>query len=230
MIPLKDTVPTRTTPWVNYVLIGLNCLLFIYELGWGPQLPRFLHRVGLVPRLVVAGGGDGIGGILSAWLPFFSHMFFHGGWLHLLGNMLYLWIFGDNVEDRLGHGAYVFFYLWCGLVAAGVHVATNPHSMVPTIGASGAVAGVMGAYFLLYPRARVVTLVPIIFFFTIIELPAFFFLGIWFLMQLLQGMTSLAGPRQIYGGIAWWAHIGGFVCGQLLVTGMLRRHRHSSGR
>lgn len=215
MIPLRDTIPSRTTPYINYLLIILNVLIFIYELSWGGQLPRLLDVYGLIPARFFALHASHRASVLSISVPFLSHMFFHGGWLHLLGNMLYLWIFGDNVEDRLGHGAYLIFYLVCGLAAAVVHLLTNTRSIVPTIGASGAVAGVMGAYFIFYPRARVVTLLPIFFFFYIVEIPAFFFLGFWFLLQIMEGFSTLHSQLPAYGGIAWWAHIGGFLFGQL---------------
>jgi len=142
-------------------------------------------------------------------------MFLHGGWLHLFGNMLYLWIFGDNVEDRLGHLRYLIFYLLSGIGASFVHIWLNPSSRLPTIGASGAIAGVMGAYFTLYPRARVITLLPFFFFFYLVEIPAFFFLGFWFILQFVSGSTALL-TRLPHGGIAWWAHVGGFLFGATL--------------
>ncbi|MBN2332641.1 MAG: rhomboid family intramembrane serine protease [Deltaproteobacteria bacterium] len=228
MIPLRDTIPSRTTPYVNYLLISLNIVLFGYELSWGGQISRLIAGFGVVPaHFFTAPIGPEIG-LPVRYLPFLTHMFFHGGWLHLLGNMLYLWIFGDNVEDHLGHGGYLLFYLAAGVVAAMVHVVTNPHSQLPTIGASGAVAGVMGAYFLLYPRARIITLLPIFFFFTIVEVPAFLFLGFWFLLQLLEGVSAVGGRGAAYGGIAWWAHIGGFLFGQGYL--LLFRQRRKNNR
>ena len=225
MIPLRDTIPSRTIPYVNYLLIVVNVLVFIYELSWGGQLPRLLGGYGLIPaRFFVLHASHKVSPVI-VYLPFISYMFFHGGWLHLLGNMLYLWIFGDNIEDRLGHGCYLIFYLVCGLAAAVVHLLTNTNSVVPTIGASGAIAGVMGAYLMLYPRARVVTLLPIFFFFYIVEIPAFFFLGFWFLLQLVQGFSTLASHAPVYGGIAWWAHIGGFLFGQLVAFLLVKSRR-----
>ena len=144
-------------------------------------------------------------------------MFLHGGWLHLLGNMLFLYIFGDNVEDRLGHVRYFFFYILCGVLAIVAHLITNPSSRVPTIGASGAIAGVMGAYFFLFPYARVVTLIFIFFFIDIIEIPAFFFLAFWFILQFLNGTMSFSAQNALSGGVAWWAHIGGFLAGIVLL-------------
>lgn len=229
MIPLRDTIPSRTIPYVNYLLIAANILVFFYELSWGPQLPRLLGFYGLIPaRFFVLYASPGVSPVI-VYLPFISHMFFHGGWLHLLGNMLYLWIFGDNVEDRLGHGGYLLFYLGCGLAAAVMHLLTNTHSLVPTIGASGAIAGVMGAYFMLYPRARIVTLLPIFFFFTLVEIPAFFFLGFWFLLQLVQGFSALGSRASVYGGIAWWAHIGGFLFGQFVVFLLVKQRKNKKG-
>jgi membrane associated rhomboid family serine protease len=152
-------------------------------------------------------------GLLSGALPLLTSMFLHGGWLHFLGNMLYLWVFGDNIEDRIGHFGFLGFYLTCGLAAAFLHIFTNTASIVPTVGASGAIAGVLGAYLVLFPGARVLTLVPIFFFFQLIELPALVFLGFWFVMQFFSGAMSLAAGEQQMGGTAWWAHIGGFVTG-----------------
>jgi len=179
----------------------------------GQYLQNFLFSWGLVPVNFFAPLTLSISGIVERMLPFITSMFLHGGWLHFLGNMLYLYIFGDNVEDRLGHFRYLVFYLLCGLASGVSHLVINWHSNVPTIGASGAIAGVMGAYFILYPRAKVLTLVPIFFFFQFVELPAFLFLGIWFLFQFL----SAAGASGQAGGIAWWAHIGGFVFGVIFL-------------
>jgi membrane associated rhomboid family serine protease len=144
-------------------------------------------------------------------------MFLHGGWLHILGNMLYLYIFGDNVEDFLGHARYLLFYLIVGMASFAAQISLNTHSMVPNVGASGAIAGVLGAYIVLYPRARVVTLLPLFIFFTVVEIPAFFFLGIWFLIQFVSGAVSIGEGTALSGGVAWWAHVGGFVAGILLL-------------
>jgi hypothetical protein len=203
MIPLRDVIPSRTFPIVTVLLIAVNALAFVYEILLPDLgLPRFLQIYGVVPAFF-------------AWPDVLTSMFLHGGWLHFLGNMLYLWIFGDNVEDRLGHFRFTGFYLLCGTAAALAHVASNPQSMVPTIGASGAIAGVMGAYFVLYPRSRILTLVPLFVVWELIEVPAILFLGIWFLMQLFSGVGSLAaGPETgAMGGIAFWAHVAGFVAG-----------------
>jgi membrane associated rhomboid family serine protease len=160
-------------------------------------------------------------GLVSGWLPIFTSMFLHGGWLHFLGNMLYLWIFGDNVEDRLGHLRYLVFYVLCGVAAALLHIFTNHGSTLPTVGASGAIAGVLGAYLVFFPGARVLALVPILFFFQLMELPALIFLGFWFVIQFFSGALSLAS--QPVGGTAWWAHIGGFMAGVIYAFKFKRR-------
>ena len=160
--------------------------------------------------------------------PFFTSMFLHGGWLHLIGNMWYLWIFGDNVEDRLGHIRYLVFYFACGVGAGVVHLLLNPNSMVPSVGASGAIAGVLGAYLVSYPFARILTLVPIFFFFQVIEIPALIVLGLWFVMQFFYGTASLAANSATGGGVAWWAHVGGFVIGIILVGRLARKPRYAS--
>ncbi len=224
MIPLRDDVPSRSVPVVNVTLIGLGVLAFIYELSLGRGLDGFVKRAAVVPTLFAGADGrlsmtESVAWILSPDLGVrvVLSMFLHGGWLHLLGNMLYLWIFGDNVEDRMGHVRYLAFYLLCGLIATMAHVWSEPRSPVPSIGASGAIAGVLGAYLALYPRAQVVTLLPLGFFTQLVKVPAFFFLLFWFLQQFLYGTLSL-GARSIQtGGVAWWAHIGGFAAGLALV-------------
>lgn len=212
MIPLRDNIVSRKVPFVNYALIGANILAFLLELGMGPNLEGFFHVFGLVPERVIAIATQAPSHIQWALIPFFTSLFLHAGWLHLIGNMLFLYIFGDNVEATLGHTRYLVFYFACGLAASLTHLISSPGSPVPTVGASGAIAGVLGAYFLLFPRARVLTLVPIFFFIQIVEIPAFIFLGIWFLLQFLSGSIALFSPKQI-GGVAWWAHIGGFAVG-----------------
>jgi membrane associated rhomboid family serine protease len=222
MIPLRDKNPTRTIPFVNYGIIALNVLVFLVELSVGKQIGGFIFQFGVVPaRLVEAVQTVQLNP--AAFYSLFSSMFLHGGWMHLVGNMLFLHVFGDNVEDRFGHTRYFFFYGISGLGAALTQVFFNPLSQIPMVGASGAIAGVLGAYMFLYPRARVITLIPIFFFFQIVELPAYFFLGFWFLLQFLSGMMAL-GIGADAGGVAWWAHIGGFACGALLLP-FLRKHR-----
>jgi membrane associated rhomboid family serine protease len=218
MIPLRDANPSRTFPFVNYVFIVLNALAFFLELSQGRAFSEFIVRFGIVPARFL--GTEGVS--LREGMTLISSMFLHGGWMHILGNMWFLHIFGDNVEDRLGHARYVLFYLLSGVGAALTQVALNPASAVPMVGASGAIAGVMGAYVLMYPRARIVTLVPIIVFLQVIELPAFVFLGLWFVIQMVSGLNSL-GIGSDAGGVAWWAHIGGFAAGALLLMIFLRR-------
>jgi membrane associated rhomboid family serine protease len=198
MIPLRDIVPSRTTPIVTISLIVANVLVFLYELTLGRAVDDFTLYFGLVPAAF-------------SWVAVFTSMFLHGGLFHVAGNMLYLWIFGDNVEDRMGHGRFLVFYLLCGTAAALAQTITAPDSVVPMVGASGAIAGVMGAYFVLYPKSRIVTLVPLFFFFQIIEVPAIFFLGIWFVMQFLSGIGSIGLAAT--GGVAFWAHVAGFLAG-----------------
>ena len=202
MIPLRDVIPSRTTPVVTISLIVLNVLVFLYELSLGDAVNDFTLYFGLVPAAF-------------SWVTVFTSMFLHGGLMHVGGNMLYLWIFGDNVEDRMGHGRFLVFYLLCGVAAALAQTIAAPDSTIPMVGASGAVAGVMGAYFVLYPHSRVVTLVPIIIFFQIFEVPALVFLGIWFVMQFLNGLGSIATTTggEPGGGVAFWAHVAGFLAG-----------------
>ena len=213
MIPLKDTIPSERYPITTIFLIMANIAVFFYEISLGRQLPELVKFAGVVPSRFFNPQLNVSPGFLGRYFPIFTSLFLHGGWVHLLGNMLYLWIFADNIEGRLGHFKFLTFYLLCGLGASLAHIFANPTSSVPSIGASGAIAGILGAYFILYPKSRIITLVPIFFFFQIIELPAFIFLGVWFLMQFFNGVLTL-GPRIAQaGGIAWWAHIGGFLSG-----------------
>lgn len=214
MIPIRDSMKSRSFPFVNLVLIVVNFWVFMKELMVEPyQLNQLYYTYGLVPADAVNAFMGGVP-VVSIMLPFFTAIFLHGGWVHIIGNMLYLWIFGDNVEDRLGHMCYLFFYLAAGLAGNIVHVAANPSSTVPVIGASGAVAGILGGYFVLFPRSRILALVPIFFFLTLMEVPALIFIAIWFIVQVFNGMASLGGTAN---AVAWWAHIGGFVAGALLV-------------
>ena len=227
MIPLKDINRSERTPFVTVTLILLNGLVFIYELSLGQKmLTQLVFNFGVVPSFFLNPDYWKSSGLAAGLFPLLSSMFLHGGWLHFLGNMLYLWVFGDNVEDRVGHIRFLFFYLICGFAAAFLHVFTNPSSSLPTVGASGAIAGVLGAYLVLFPGARVLTLVPIFFFFQLIELPALIFLGFWFVMQFFSGAISLTGGETQMGGTAWWAHIGGFVAGVLMIW----RFRNQSRR
>lgn len=213
MIPIRDTTPSKNVPVVNNVLIGINVVVFLLELMQGPDMNRFIYIYGLVPARYTVDQISQHFTFFQQLFAWFSFMFLHGGFLHVLGNMWSLYIFGDNVEDRLGPLRYLFFYLLCGVVSGLAHALLNPYSQAPTIGASGAVAGVMGAYFLLHPRSKILTLIPIIIIPLFVEIPAYFFLGIWFLLQLLNATASYGSAS----GIAWWAHIGGFVAGMLLL-------------
>ncbi len=219
MIPLRDDAPRFTTPWVNYFLLGLNVVVFLFELALGPATrDQFLFQFGMVPA-GITGLMHGAQDVTAAGslVPIFTSMFLHASWLHLIGNMWVLYIFGDNIEDYLGHFRYLVFYLTSGVAAALLHTALNPAMVIPTVGASGAIAGVMGAYFVLFPSARVLTLVPFLFIF-FLWLPAWIVLGYWFLIQFLSGTaTSIAQTNRSAGGIAFWAHVGGFVAGITLV-------------
>jgi membrane associated rhomboid family serine protease len=213
MIPLRDTIPARRFPVVNTGLIVLNVLLFLLQMAMGPRgLERFITLFGLVPRELWQGGS------VLAWLPLLSSMFLHGGWWHLISNMLALYIFGDNVEDRLGHGRYLFFYLLGGIVAGLAHVVAYADSTIPTVGASGAIAAVLGAYLILFPRSQVVTLVFVFYIMRIVRIPALIYLGFWFISQLFNGVFALTSADVFQGGgVAWWAHIGGFLFGLAIV-------------
>lgn len=225
MFPIRDTIPSRTVPVVTWVIILANALVFLFELGLSePQLKNLFFRFGFVPARYSHPSWAIVQGFPSLYWPFMTSLFLHGGWLHVISNMWMLWIFGDNVEDRMGHLRFLVFYLLCGVAAGIVHFGTNLNSTLPTVGASGAVAGVMGAYFLLYPRARIITMIPVFFYPLFIEIPAVFFLGLWFYSQLFSGLASLSGPMQV-GGIAWWAHVGGFLTGAALRFVFVKRHR-----
>jgi membrane associated rhomboid family serine protease len=215
MFPLYDTVRSRRFPIVNWLLIGLNGLVFYYELTLGEEgLQRFILTWGLIPARFTTNPAE-------AWITILSSMFIHGGWFHILSNMWILAIFGDNIEDRLGRWRYLFFYLLSGTAAAFLQTYIMLGSVMPIVGASGAIAGVLGAYLLLFPRARIASLVPILFIFTLVEVPAAIFLGFWFVSQLFSGWLSLQGAET--SGIAWWAHIGGFIFGLLAINLFARR-------
>ena len=219
MIPLYDTLHSRRLPVVNWLLIVLNVLVFLYEVRLSPAgLARLTGTWGLVPASLVAHPE-------VAWVTILTSMFLHGGWFHILSNMWVLFIFGDNVEDRMGGSRYLVFYLLSGTAAALLQFFFLPGSREPMIGASGAIAGVLGAYLLLYPQARIASLVPIFFIFTIIDVPAFIFLLFWFVSQLFSGWLTLGGAGG--SGVAWWAHVGGFVFGMLAVYLFARRRAYS---
>src|SRR5882724_13632103 len=209
MIPIRDDQPRFSTPYVNYFIIALNTVVFLFEFSIQLQSPRALNGLifefRLIPHTVLRGlSGPPVVSPIIAFIPIFTSMFLHASWLHIIGNMLFLWIFGDNIEDYLGHFKYLVFYLLCGVAASITHVLLNFGSRVPTVGASGAIAGVLGAYFLLYPRARVLTW----FFVLVLWLPAWIILGYWFVLQFLSGTaTSLTYNGHNMGGVAFWAHV-----------------------
>jgi membrane associated rhomboid family serine protease len=216
MLPLRDDQARYSTPWVTGFLIGLNLVIFLFEALLDPRsLNLLIRQFGVVPsHLALFLAGSHKYPLPAIVLPFFTSMFLHGSWMHVLGNMWFLYIFGDNVEDYLGHFKYLVFYILTGLIAMTTQVAVNLHSTVPTVGASGAIAGVLGAYFILYPKARVLTW----FFVLVLWVPAWVILGYWFALQFLSGTaTLLAVQGQNIGGVAFWAHVGGFVSGALLV-------------
>lgn len=211
MIPLKDDIPHEKFPIVTVLLIVANVIIFFYELSLGRELNRFIFQFGAIPYSVIHH---------ATYPTLISSMFLHGGFGHLLGNMLYLWIFGDNVEDVFGHFGFLLMYLFWGIVGSGLHIFTDINSKIPSIGASGAISGVLGAYLVLYPKAKVLTLIPLGFFLRLVALPAFLLLGFWIILQLIYGAVSLAGGA---GGVAWFAHIGGFFIG--IISGLMIKRR-----
>src|SRR5438445_3790459 len=213
MLPLRDDIPSSRFPAATLGIIALNVLVFLRELRLGPHLERMLLDYAVVPVRYTHPDVARLFTAPEQIFSFFSSMFLHGGWIHLLGNMWTLWIFGDNVEDRLGRSRFIALYLASGIAAALLHIYTNAGSVVPTIGASGAIAGIMGAYFRFFPFARVETLVPPFFFGPTFVLPAVVFLGWWFVLQFFNGALSLAAKGPGFGGVAWWAHVGGFLFG-----------------
>jgi hypothetical protein len=213
MIPLRDENPSRSPPVVTRLLVALNVVVFLFQLLLGADLLAFLSEWALVPARLTLALRYGEEPLTGPGVTLLTSMFLHGGWLHLVGNLWYLWIFGDNVEDRMGHVRFLLFYLLTGAVAGLLHSLTNPASRLPTVGASGAIAGVLGAYLVAFPRARIVTLLPIFPFFQVVALPAAIVLGLWFVLQFFSGAAALLVPTA--GGVAWWAHIGGFVSGVL---------------
>ncbi len=221
MFPIKDTVPRRIYPFATMAIIVLNLVAFSLELSLTEdERNAFIYLFGLVPaRYSHPVWAELAGFPLDTYWPFVTNLFLHGGWLHIIGNMWFLYLFGDNVEDRLGHSRFILFYLLSGVTANLVHFLVNSDSTMPVIGASGAIAGVMAAYLRLFPRARIITLIPILFIPFFFEVPAVLFMGFWFVMQLFSGALSLA-VTDTGGGIAWWAHIGGFALGFLLIKPM----------
>ncbi|MBM4196789.1 MAG: rhomboid family intramembrane serine protease [Gammaproteobacteria bacterium] len=245
MFPIRDENPHFLTPWVTYTIVALNVLAWLLVQGYGRDGPlaESVCTLGLVPgellQTLPAGFAVPLGPQLAClvtdtpnWQSLFTHMFLHGSWMHILGNLWFLWIFGNNVEDSMGHARFALFYLLCGLAAAGLQIASNPGSGVPMVGASGAIGGIMGAYILLYPRVQVHMLVWLGFYVTTFAIPAFWMLGYWFVVQLLGGVGSLGATG---AGVAFWAHVGGFIAGAILVLlfkdeELLRRHPHYGWR
>ncbi len=226
MIPLKDENPTRCFPWMTLLLIAVNLAVFAYEWTLSPEM---------LSDLILSYGFTPVDFLADPWSPtalltVVTSMFLHAGPVHVGGNLLYLWIFGNNIEDRLGPWRYLGFYLLCGTLALAAQTAMGPDVDIPTIGASGAVAGVLGAYILLYPRASVVTVIPLIIFFEVARLPAYLVIGFWFLLQLASGLASIGPEVAQAGGVAWFAHIGGFVAGVALVLPLIRVGRWGRAR
>jgi membrane associated rhomboid family serine protease len=218
MIPLRDIQERHSFPIITIGLILVNVLVFFYELSLGERLEGFFRSQAFVPAEYFQPGNVG-----ADVRSVFVSMFLHGGWMHLIGNMLYLWIFGDNVEDRIGHLRFLAFYIACGWIATLAHGWFNTNSTIPSVGASGAIAGVLGAYILMFPRARVLTIIPLGFYMRMAEMPALLVLGLWFVLQLFSGVADLGARAEQTAGVAWWAHIGGFVAGAVLGLVMRRR-------
>ncbi|PSN18622.1 rhomboid family intramembrane serine protease [filamentous cyanobacterium CCP5] len=229
MVPLRDENPISSTPYVTYWLIGINVAVFLFQLSLSSsQLEQFFNTWALVPNQLSASFAGQVPFPAFEWMTLFTSQFLHGGFLHIGGNMLYLWVFGNNIEDQLGKVKFVIFYLGCGALAGLCQWIFAPGSPVPTVGASGAIAGVMGAYVLRFPKAYILTLLPIFFFITTIRIPALFFLGFWFVQQALYGIASLSTQVNVgSGGVAYWAHAGGFVFGIILgpMLGLMGRKR-----
>ena len=224
MIPLRDTISSSRTPWITRLLLTLNIAAFLLELREGHALQGVIYRFGVVPAHWMVGSPSDLLNWPPLFLALLTSQFLHGGLLHLASNMLYLWIFADNVEDRLGHARFLLLYLASGVAAAVAQILASPHSSVPMVGASGAIAGILGAYLLLFPSARIVTLIPLWFYWETLEVPALAFLGFWFLLQWFYGLTSIGQVADV-GGVAFWAHVGGFLIGMVGVVILRPRRR-----
>lgn len=231
MFPIRDTTPTRHFPVITLLIILANIAVFVYELSLPPDATRRLFFLfGLVPaRYSDAQWAATAGFPFHGFASFFTSMFLHGGWMHIIANMWMLWVFGDNIEDRMGRWRFLLFYITVGILAALVHFFVNMHAKVPLVGASGAVAGVLGAYFILFPRAWVLTVIPIFFWPFFFEVPAVVYLFVWFLIQIFSGTASDAGGTET-AAVAWWAHIGGFAAGVVLHRAFLRKSRRKRRR
>lgn len=222
MIPLHDDNPSRGFPILTVIFIVSCVVVFLWQISLGAYGQQAVYQYGMIPAVLL--GNKELSpelAVIPSWISVFTSMFMHGGWGHLLGNMLYLWIFGDNVEDSMGRIRFFFFYLICGIAAVAAQTASNPSSEIPMIGASGAISGVLGAYLLLFPHARVLVVVPLGFYISTMRIPAGFVLGFWFVLQLLN--SAISSGQQ--GGTAWWAHIGGFIAGMLLILLFKRKHQ-----
>jgi len=214
MFPIHDDNPTRITPYVTYALLLACVLIFIWQISLGDAAQQAVYSFGVIPSVLFATKSLPLElEILPAWLTIFSSMFLHGGWMHLIGNMLYLWVFGNNVEDAMGHKRFILFYLSCGLLAALTQAVLNPDSEIPMIGASGAISGVLGAYLLLHPHARILVVIPIGIFIYTPWIAAYWVLGFWFVLQIINSLISASDM----GGVAYGAHLGGFVAGMMLI-------------
>lgn len=218
MFPLRDNVPSQSTPWVTWLIIAINVMIYGYQTTLPQQeVVAFFHQYGFIPSSLTNALAQGIGlHLLPFSTPLVSSLFIHGSWLHVISNMWSMWLFGDNVEDSVGHIRFFLFYLAGGLVASMTHFAVNPVSTLPTVGASGAIAAVMGAYLFMFPLARIRTLVPLFFIPLFLNIPAIVFIGMWFISQVFSGLYTFVTPLP-EGGVAWWAHVGGFVFGLLLI-------------
>lgn len=232
MLPIGDTIPSRQPPVTTWLLIGANALVFFAQLSVpAAALERAFHVFGIVPvRYTQPGAWTMATGLeaLSVW-PLLTSQFLHGGWLHILANMWTLWIFGDNVEERMGSLRFAIFYLLCGVIASVLHILMNPDSTIPAVGASGAIAGVLGAYLVLFPMSRIIAIFPVLFYPFFFELPAVVYIGLWFFSQLFSGTLALAAPSDV-GGVAWWAHVGGFIAGLLALSFFLAGSRRRRSR
>lgn len=212
MLPLKSETPRNSFPLIVLLLIIANIFIFLHEISLGKALEAFINQYGAIPSKMLSEKTD----FFTRFYPLITSIFLHGSWMHLIGNMWFLWIFAGSIEDRIGHFRFIIFYLACGIAGTLAHIHTNPASNIPTIGASGAISGILGAYFILYPFARILAAVPIFFFIYFVKVPAFFFLGLWFLIQFFSGTSPITAEESAAGAVAWWAHIGGFTAGIIL--------------
>jgi membrane associated rhomboid family serine protease len=229
MIPLRDMTPCRSVPVMTLTLIVINVIVFLHQVSLPPaQAEAFVRVYGLVPAKIQLALAGRHYGMAQALIPLFTCMFLHGGWLHIIGNMWFLWIFGGNVEERLGSPGYLVFYLICGISSGLIETIFSWGSHLPSIGASGAISGILGAYIVFFPSSRILTLVPLFIIWFMWQIPAMVFIGLWFLIQFMSGIGSLNDPRAAsLGGVAWWAHVGGFLTGMLLARAIKPAERRA---